>query len=237
MGMIYAILSEIRDAKKGASYKAASRTRKPLSRAVRRSLRCQQHSHSSSALVPDRPLRFLGSASGFQRGSFYYGRLRPVRGVLLCHKCTSSILHAQRRHHVRPPSVPRLQVGSHDFISDLVMFFAIIALWVVAFFFAVGMLVAYIRTRREPEPWAVIDHAAVTRDAVVVGVLLVGMGARASYVPLVINPAPDFALAISEPFRCRCDDTKELIDVVSCYVCCDRIWIAGRSTACLEEMA
>jgi prolipoprotein diacylglyceryltransferase len=83
------------------------------------------------------------------------------------------------------------------------MFFASIALWVVAFFFAIGVLVAYIRTRREPEPWAVIDHAAVTRDAVVVGVLLVVMGARASYVPLVINPAPDFALAISKPFRCH----------------------------------
>jgi hypothetical protein len=71
MGMIYAILSEIRDAKKGASYKAASRTRKPLSRAVRRSLWRQQHSHSSLALVPDRPLRFMGSASDVQRSSFH----------------------------------------------------------------------------------------------------------------------------------------------------------------------
>jgi cytochrome c biogenesis factor len=87
---------------------------------------------------------------------------------------------------------------AHDLIRDLVMFFVNIVLYAGAVIFSIVVLVAYIRTRRDSESWAVLDHATITRDTIVVGTLVLIMGSRVAYIPVAISSVPDLLLAASE---------------------------------------
>jgi hypothetical protein len=77
------------------------------------------------------------------------------------------------------------------------MFYVNITLYALVVIFSICVLVAYVRTRRDSESWAVLDHAILARGAVVVVPLLLLMGVRVSYIPLVFSPAPDLLLATS----------------------------------------